>query len=118
MCNSAAWTQVPSVLRCAFTTLAETSKSMSQRIASLEHELESERLRASDAHSQLVHRVESLEEPRGEDASTLPATNAGCGVEWRLETAELWRTMEAKCRDLEQRFMTQLDAARADAAAT
>lgn len=91
---------------------------MSQRIACLERELQSERLRVSDAHSQLVHRVEALEKLRDEDALTLPATNAGTGDERRQEIAQLWRTMEAKCRDLEQRVMTQLDAARADAAAT
>lgn len=91
---------------------------MSQRIACLERELESERLRVSDAHSQLVHRIESLEKLRGEDTLTLTATDAGCDVEWRLHSAELWRTIEAKCRDLERRFMAKIDAARADAAAT
>lgn len=96
--DSAAWIQVPSVLRCALTTLAQTSASMSKRVAQVEHDLEAERRRFAEATSRLVSRVEALEKRQGDE--------------------RLWRDVEERCRRIEEDVRDELDAARADAAAT
>ncbi|KAJ8599401.1 hypothetical protein CTAYLR_009701 [Chrysophaeum taylorii] len=99
--DESAWASVPSVLRRALTRLAQTSAATSQRVADLEQTLEEERLRFAETTARLVDRVEAAE--RG--------ASGGIDRVWQQALAD-------RCRELEARFQGELDAARADSAAT
>lgn len=90
------WLQVPNgVLRSALSALSESSAALSRRLRQLESEFEAERLRSTDTRARLVSRVDELER--------------------QLSRRD---RVDDTCRDLEARLRLEVDAARADAAAS